>query len=144
MINSRTRNIRQFAKRKNQKVNLIKDDILKLKRDDLFNDSKEQIIFLENIRFYEEEELNDTNFSKHLSKLADIFVNDAFSCSHRAHASVNKITKFLNQKGKRLFLMSPLHHHFELKGSHETIIVENFWKTNIMLVILGIVLKMSI
>ena len=84
-----------LEKKINQKVNLIKDDILKLKRDDLFNDSKEQIIFLENIRFYEEEELNDTSFSKHLSKLADIFVNDAFSCSHRAHASVSKITKFL-------------------------------------------------
>ena len=55
-----------------------------------------------------------------------------------------KITKFLHQKGKRLLLMSPLHHHFELKGSHETIIVENFWKTNIILVILGIVLKISI
>ena len=50
---------------------------------------------MENIRFYEEEELNDTSFSKHLSKLADIFVNDAFSCSHRAHASVSKITEFL-------------------------------------------------
>ncbi len=55
-----------------------------------------------------------------------------------------KITKSLYQEGKRLLLMSPLHHHFELKGSHETIIVENFWKTNIMLVILGIVLKISI
>ena len=84
-----------LEKKINRKVNLIKDDILKLKRDDLFNDSKEQIIFLENIRFYEEEELNDTSFSKHLSKLADIFVNDAFSCSHRAHASVSKITQFL-------------------------------------------------
>jgi len=74
---------------------LIKNDILKLKRDDLFNDSKEKIILLENIRFYEEEEKNDTSFSKHLSKLADIFVNDAFSCSHRAHSSVSKITEFL-------------------------------------------------
>ena len=50
---------------------------------------------MENIRFYEEEEKNDTDFSKHLSKLADLFVNDAFSCSHRAHASVSKITQFL-------------------------------------------------
>ena len=84
-----------LEKKINQKISLIKDNILGLKRDDLFNGSTEQIIFLENIRFYEEEERNDTNFSKHLSKLADIFVNDAFSCSHRAHASVSKITEFL-------------------------------------------------
>ena len=84
-----------IEKKINQKIRLVKDDILELKRDDLFHDSKEQIIFLENIRFYEEEEKNDANFSKHLSKLADIFVNDAFSCSHRAHASVSKITEFL-------------------------------------------------
>ena len=84
-----------IEKKINQKVNLIKDNILKLKRDDLFSDPKEQVIFLENIRFYKEEEKNDSIFSKHLSKLADIFVNDAFSCSHRAHASVSKITEFL-------------------------------------------------
>ncbi len=84
-----------LEKKINQKVRLIKDNILELKRDDLFKDSKEKIIFLENIRFYKEEEKNDTSFSKHLSKLADIFVNDAFSCSHRAHASVSKITQFL-------------------------------------------------
>ena len=84
-----------IEKKINQKIRLVKDDILELKRDDLFHDSKEQIIFLENIRFYEEEEKNDANFSKHLSKLADIFVNDAFSCSHRAHSSVSKITEFL-------------------------------------------------
>ena len=84
-----------IEKKINQKIRLVKDDILDLKRDDLFHDSKEQIIFLENIRFYEEEEKNDANFSKHLSKLVDIFVNDAFSCSHRTHASVCKITEFL-------------------------------------------------
>tara|TARA_B100001057_G_scaffold201518_1_gene202297 strand:+ start:2942 stop:4120 length:1179 start_codon:yes stop_codon:yes gene_type:complete len=84
-----------LEKKINQKVSLIKDDILGLKRDDLFINLKEQVIFLENIRFYKEEERNDTDFSKHLSKLADIFVNDAFSCSHRAHASISKITKFL-------------------------------------------------
>ena len=79
----------------NQKIKLIKEDIFKLKKGDLFTDSKDQIVFLENIRFYEEEEKNDLNFSKHLASLADLFVNDAFSCSHRAHASVSKITKFL-------------------------------------------------
>ena len=79
----------------NQKIKLIKEDIFKLKKGDLFTDSKDQIVFLENIRFYEEEEKNDLNFSKHLASLADLFVNDAFSCSHRAHASVSKITEFL-------------------------------------------------
>ncbi len=54
-----------------------------------------------------------------------------------------KFTKLFYQEGRRLLLMSPLHHHFELKGNHEKIIVENFWKINIMLVILGIVLKIS-
>jgi phospho-N-acetylmuramoyl-pentapeptide-transferase len=55
-----------------------------------------------------------------------------------------KITKKLFHKGKRIFLMSPLHHHFELKGIKEQKIVENFWKINILLVILGIVLKINL
>jgi len=84
-----------LEKKINRKIYLIKEDIFKLKKEDLFKDPKDQIVFLENIRFYEEEEKNDPNFSKHLAKLADIFVNDAFSCSHRSHASVNKITEFL-------------------------------------------------
>jgi len=86
---------RNLEKKINQKITLIKENIFELKKDDLFKDTKNQIIFLENIRFYEEEEKNDANFSKQLAKLADIFVNDAFSCSHRAHASVCKITEFL-------------------------------------------------
>ena len=49
----------------------------------------------------------------------------------------------ISRKGKRLFLMSPIHHHFELKGVPERNIVDYFWKTNILLTILGIVLKMS-
>ena len=84
-----------LEKKLNQRISLIQDDILDLKKENLFINSNEQIIFLENIRFYDEEEKNDINFSKNLSKLADIFVNDAFSCSHRAHASISKITEFL-------------------------------------------------
>ena len=78
-----------------QKIKLVKENIYKMKKKDLFKNSRDQIIFLENIRFYKEEEKNDTNFSKNLAGLGDIFVNDAFSCSHRAHASVSKITEFL-------------------------------------------------
>ena len=55
-----------------------------------------------------------------------------------------KITKKLFHNGKRIFLMAPIHHHFELKGVKEQKIVENFWKINILLVILGIVLKMNL
>jgi len=84
-----------LEKKIHQKISLIKENIFDLKKEDLFKDPNDQIVFLENIRFYEEEEKNDLNFSKHLAKLADIFVNDAFSCSHRAHASVSKVTEFL-------------------------------------------------
>ncbi len=86
---------KNLEKKINQKIKLIHEDIFKLKKEDLFKDQQNQIVFLENIRFYEEEEKNDLNFSKHLAKFADIYVNDAFSCSHRAHASVTKITEFL-------------------------------------------------
>jgi phosphoglycerate kinase len=84
-----------IEKKIKKKIRLVKEDIFKLKKEDLFEDPKDQIIFLENIRFYREEEKNDTNFAKQLAKLADLYVNDAFSCSHRAHASVCKITEFL-------------------------------------------------
>ena len=55
-----------------------------------------------------------------------------------------KITRKFFRKGKRLFLMAPLHHHFELKGFKEEVIVQNFWKINVLLVVSGIVLKISI
>src|SRR5210317_2400327 len=76
-------------------IKLISKNIYEIKKNDLFNSSSEKILFLENIRFYNEEEKNDENFSKQLASLADLYVNDAFSCSHRAHASVCKITEFL-------------------------------------------------
>ena len=53
------------------------------------------IIMLENIRFNEGEETNDREFSKKISTLGDVYVNDAFSCSHRSHASVEGITKYI-------------------------------------------------
>ena len=84
-----------LKKKLNKKIRLISENIFKLKKDFLFENSEHEIVFLENIRFYEEEEKNDNKFSKHLASLADLFVNDAFSCSHRAHASICKVTKFL-------------------------------------------------
>ena len=57
--------------------------------------SNSSIIMLENIRFNEGEETNDKEFSKKISSLGDIYINDAFSCSHRAHASIEGITKYI-------------------------------------------------
>lgn len=54
-----------------------------------------QIFFLENLRFFKDEEANDPEFSKKLASLADIYVNDAFAMCHRNHASIVGITKFL-------------------------------------------------
>ncbi len=53
------------------------------------------ILFLENVRFHPEEEANELHFAQELAKLADVYVNDAFSASHRAHASIVGIVKYL-------------------------------------------------
>ena len=84
-----------LEKKINKKIKIITNNIFELSKENLFSNHNNQIISLENIRFYAEEETNDVSFAKHLAGLADLFVNDAFSCSHRAHASVSKITEFL-------------------------------------------------
>ena len=53
------------------------------------------ILFLENLRFHAEEELNDADFARKLASLADIYVNDAFGTAHRAHASTVGVAKYL-------------------------------------------------
>ena len=55
-----------------------------------------EILLIENIRFFKEEINNEEIFSKKISELGDIYINDAFSCSHRKQASVHGITKFIN------------------------------------------------
>jgi len=84
-----------LEKKLNQKINLVSENLTKIKNTDLFKNLTENILVLENIRFNIEEERNDLEFSKNLASLADIYINDAFSCSHRAHASVTNITNFL-------------------------------------------------
>lgn len=73
-----------------EKINFIEDDLRELKKIDC-----DKICLLENIRFYKEEEENNKKFAKKLASFADVFVNDAFSVCHRAHASVEAITEFL-------------------------------------------------
>ena len=95
-INLSMKPICEYLEKKiNKKIKLVSNDIFQLEKKDLFLEKFDEIICLENIRFYEKEEKNDTSFAKQLASLADLFVNDAFSCSHRAHTSVSKITEFL-------------------------------------------------
>ncbi len=53
-------------------------------------------MLLENVRFHAEEEANDEVFARHLASLGDVYVNDAFGSAHRAHASTEGVTKFVN------------------------------------------------
>ena len=84
-----------LKKKLNENIKLIRKSLKEIDSSDLFSNQDEKIVMLENLRFYEEEEENNNEFAKHLASLADIYVNDAFSCSHRAHASIFEITKFL-------------------------------------------------
>lgn len=57
-----------------------------------------EVLLLENLRFYKEEEAGDIDFSKKLASLGDIYVNDAFGTAHRAHASTTIIAQFFNDR----------------------------------------------
>ena len=61
-----------------------------------------EVLLLENLRFYKEEEKGDSTFAEKLSKLGDVYVNDAFGTAHRAHASTAVIAKFFPAE-KRMF-----------------------------------------
>ena len=86
----------EYLKNKiNEDIKLITKNLKEIEITDLFTNKNEKVVMLENLRFYEEEEENNNKFAKHLASLADIYVNEAFSCSHRAHASIFEITKFI-------------------------------------------------
>jgi len=81
---------------------LLGEDVLKL--DDCVSDevkqavhnSSQRVILLENLRFHKEETKNDPGFAQQLASLADVYVNDAFGTAHRAHASTEGITHYLD------------------------------------------------
>jgi len=64
-----------------------------------------QVLLLENLRFYKEEEKGDEGFAEKLSKLGDVYVNDAFGTAHRAHASTAVIAKFFSTENKMFGLL---------------------------------------
>jgi phosphoglycerate kinase len=76
-------------------VKFAKDCIGKATRQMVDELKTGECLLLENLRFHIEEELNDEKFARELASLGDIYVNDAFAASHRAHASTEAITRFL-------------------------------------------------
>ena len=67
-----------------------------------------QILLLENLRFHPEEEANDAAFAQALARLADCYVNDAFGAAHRAHASIEAITRYLSPAAAGLLMQREL------------------------------------
>jgi phosphoglycerate kinase len=57
------------------------------------------VLLLENVRFYKEEEANDASFAEKLAKIADVYVNDAFGAAHRAHASTEGAARLIAKRG---------------------------------------------
>ncbi len=76
-------------------VDFIDDTIGDKVEEKINNMNNGDILLLENVRFYKEEEENNPDFAKKLSLLGEVFVNDAFSTAHRAHASTEGVTHYL-------------------------------------------------
>ncbi|MBL6861616.1 MAG: phosphoglycerate kinase [Candidatus Pelagibacterales bacterium] len=87
--------IEPLKKALNKDIEFISDCIGVDVKNKISETDSSKIILLENCRFYSEEEANDDGFAESLSQLADVYINDAFACSHRAHASISAITKYL-------------------------------------------------
>ena len=80
----------------NSEIIFIEDNIINIKKDKIEKAFKSyNVVLLENLRFFKEEESNDDSFSKKLSSFADIYVNESFSTCHRKHSSIVGIPKFL-------------------------------------------------
>ena len=88
--------VNELEKLTEQKIHFIDTNIKNLNKSDFESKFKEfNIIMLENIRFYNEEEKNLDKFSQQISSFGDIYINECFSSSHRKHASISGIPKYL-------------------------------------------------
>ena len=78
------------------KVRFVNDCVGEIVDNKIKSMNESDILLLENLRFHQEEESDDQVFSKHLASLADVYVNDAFSTSHRKHASTHGAAKLFD------------------------------------------------
>jgi phosphoglycerate kinase len=79
---------------------IVPDDCIGDSAKKVVTDLREnQVCLLENLRFHAEEEKNDEGFARELAALCDVYVNDAFGSSHRAHASVDALARMMRERG---------------------------------------------
>lgn len=78
-----------------------------------------EVLLLENLRFYKEEEKGDVAFAEKLSKLGDVYVNDAFGTAHRAHASTTIVAQFFKEKCAGLVMAAELENAKKVMESAE-------------------------
>ncbi|MFH0810905.1 MAG: phosphoglycerate kinase [Pseudomonadota bacterium] len=91
-------------------VPLVPDCVGEMARDMARGMRPGDVILLENLRFYPEEEKNDPVFSQRLAELTDVYVNDAFAVAHRAHASVVGITRYVKECAAGFLLKGEIHY----------------------------------
>jgi phosphoglycerate kinase len=78
-----------------------------------------QLLLLENLRFYKQEQNNNKDFAKNLARLASIYINDAFSCSHRKHASLVQTPHYFTEKGVGFLFARDLDYFDQLINAHQ-------------------------
>ncbi len=87
-----------LSKKQKKEVVFVEDSIGETVEHAIASLKPGQVCLLENVRFYPEEEKNDPEFAKKLASLADVYVNDAFGTAHRAHASTEGVSKYLQPR----------------------------------------------
>ncbi len=98
----------ELSKRFGTKVKFAKDCIGSETEELANNLASEEILLLENLRYHPEETKGDKDFAEKLSKLGDVYINDAFGTAHRAHASTSIVAQFFNTKGCGYVMQSEL------------------------------------
>ncbi len=93
----------------NNKIHFHSDKITNQTQKQISFLKNSEMIFFENIRLNEGEIMNDDDFAKNLSSLGDIYINDAFSCSHRKQTSIHKIVKYIKNSYAGPLFMKEVH-----------------------------------
>lgn len=106
----------RLAELLNRPVKKLDDSIGSIVEKAVANLKEGEALLLENLRFYSEEEANNDKFAKKLAFLGDLYVNDAFACSHRAHASIVGVAKYL-KSGAGLLLAKEIEYLNKLTQS---------------------------